>query len=823
MITITKDGNSIKFTFDNNGHYLQDGTIEVPINSLSLITDDSGMATFKKSASNDIFISATYEELGMTKAQLETFYKENMVGEVGGSSSGEVQSMIDKSISGKADTSAVTESIEAATSGKQDTLTAGFLINIDDYNDEISVDMNTLQANVDNWINNAITDKADATAVTAINNSLNELDVEATEETKTPVLEMTDFNDMTTYTCMSNLGGDNFIMILEKNEFFMNPSGELYLNFRGMNMHFEGTLMFMLNGDNLDISAQNVIIDDEQYNYSTTIPFEDKMVLDLRGVFPTIMAEISFRIQNWDMDSMFSKISFYNDAVVSTFTDWKANVNNTIDAIDDKEQALAEALYDLKDEKQDVLSAGTGIEISGNVISVTGGGITSGEVQDMIDESISGKADSSAVTEEISAAVSGKVDTSAITSSVTSASTDSEVPTAKAVHDAISAGGGGGKAIEAGRGISITTGETADTVSFNLPISAGTGSNSIVIGDSYKPSERATASGAIALNGVGFLPTYATGPNSLAIGQNTNSIGRCSLAGGSYSKSSGESSFSFGSWAKTKNYTEASFGNNNKPAFLSDNFGNSGNTLFSVGNGRAIADETSHNAFEVRQNGDIYIADTNDTTTSNYWEKPMIKLQDQLGGGGGGSTYSAGTNISIDSANTISCTLPITATSNNSLIFNTDNTNSNITNTIVGGNDNDVKNTQYSLVFGQSNTVSGITSRANIIGYGNKSFKSDTFVGGTNNKALNQYETDFGRYNNSVSASTTFGDSGNTLFSVGVGTADNARRNAFEIRQNGDIYINSGATDVNLQTVLDDFNTRLTNLETNIANILAQI
>lgn len=40
-------------------------------------------------------------------------------------------------------------------------------------------------------------------------------------------------------------------------------------------------------------------------------------------------------------------------------------------------------------------------------------------------------------------------------------------------------GGGGGKAIEAGRGIAITTGETADTVSFNLPISAGTGTDSV--------------------------------------------------------------------------------------------------------------------------------------------------------------------------------------------------------------------------------------------------------------------------------------------------------------------------------------------------------
>ena len=52
-----------------------------------------------------------------------------------------------------------------------------------------------------------------------------------------------------------------------------------------------------------------------------------------------------------------------------------------------------------------------------------------------------------------------------------------------------------------------------------------------------------------------------------------------------------------------------------------------------------------HNAFEIRQNGDIYIADTNDTSTTNYYEKPMIKLQDALGGGG--SSYTAGDGIDI--------------------------------------------------------------------------------------------------------------------------------------------------------------------------------
>ena len=132
MINLEKSGNVIKFTFTDNDHYLQNGVIEVPVNSLTLVTDGSDMFTFKKSATNDIFISGLYSEIGMSPAALETFYKENMVGETGGGgvTSGEVQSMIDESISGKADTSAVTESINAAVSGKQDTLIAGENISI---------------------------------------------------------------------------------------------------------------------------------------------------------------------------------------------------------------------------------------------------------------------------------------------------------------------------------------------------------------------------------------------------------------------------------------------------------------------------------------------------------------------------------------------------------------------------------------------------------------------------------------------------------------------------------------------------------------------
>ena len=86
MINLSKSGNTISFSFSGNSGYLQDGTIDVPVNSLALIIDESSdMVTFKKSASNDIFISANVGDFGMTKAELEDWYKTNMVSSGGGS------------------------------------------------------------------------------------------------------------------------------------------------------------------------------------------------------------------------------------------------------------------------------------------------------------------------------------------------------------------------------------------------------------------------------------------------------------------------------------------------------------------------------------------------------------------------------------------------------------------------------------------------------------------------------------------------------------------------------------------------------------------
>ena len=106
MINLSASGGSVTFEFIGNSGYLQDGTINVPVNSLSMIIDESDMVTFRK-PNNDVFISALLSEFGKTKEEMIALYKANMVGSTGGGggiTSGEVQTMIDESISGKVNT-----------------------------------------------------------------------------------------------------------------------------------------------------------------------------------------------------------------------------------------------------------------------------------------------------------------------------------------------------------------------------------------------------------------------------------------------------------------------------------------------------------------------------------------------------------------------------------------------------------------------------------------------------------------------------------------------------------------------------------------------
>lgn len=56
---------------------------------------------------------------------------------------------------------------------------------------------------------------------------------------------------------------------------------------------------------------------------------------------------------------------------------------------------------------------------------------------------------------------------------------------------------------------------------------------------------------------------------------------------------------------------------------------------------------------------------------------------------------------------------------------------------------------------------------------------------GIKNTTKNRAEHASGQYNKSSKATDTFGDAGNTLFSVGCGTSDADRKNAFEVMQDG--------------------------------------
>lgn len=86
---------------------------------------------------------------------------------------------------------------------------------------------------------------------------------------------------------------------------------------------------------------------------------------------------------------------------------------------------------------------------------------------------------------------------------------------------------------------------------------------------------------------------------------------------------------------------------------------------------------------------------------------------------------------------------------------------------------------------GAGNLAGAVASHAEGIRneIGNNAYASH--AEGIKNTTQNRAEHASGQYNKSNKASDTFGDAGNTLFSVGCGTSDADRKNAFEVMQDG--------------------------------------
>ena len=80
---------------------------------------------------------------------------------------------------------------------------------------------------------------------------------------------------------------------------------------------------------------------------------------------------------------------------------------------------------------------------------------------------------------------------------------------------------------------------------------------------------------------------------------------------------------------------------------------------------------------------------------------------------------------------------------------------------------------------------------------------------GNNTVTRNKYEHAQGSFNKSNAVNSSFGNAGNTIHSIGIGTSHGDRKNAVEVMQNGDVYVhgignyNGTGTVRTLQSVLN--------------------
>ena len=367
----------------------------------------------------------------------------------------------------------------------------------------------------------------------------------------------------------------------------------------------------------------------------------------------------------------------------------------------ENEQIVSAALNDLNTNKQDVLSAGTGIEISsGNVISVTGGT-------------------------------------------------------------------GGDSLWEAGTGLnSVILKGSSGTASGDYSVAEG---YQTIASENYSHAEGYSTSATSDFSHSEGYETLASGANSHAEGYSNSATsdashaeGTGTLASGDYSHTEGletsatsDSSHAEGGYTIASGYQSHAEGSS---TLASGDYGS-----HAEGNTTSATSEASHSegGYTIAS-GDYSHAEGMGTTAS------------------GESSHAEGDSTS--------------ATSEASHAEGHE--------TLASGDYSHAEGLE-TLASGSQSHAEGYGTQAN--GYQSHAEGDETIANGNDSHtegymtiANNIDEHASGRYNVSNSASTEFGDSGNTLFSVGNGTMIN-RHNAFEIRQNGDIYIVSGGTDILLQ------------------------
>lgn len=167
----------------------------------------------------------------------------------------------------------------------------------------------------------------------------------------------------------------------------------------------------------------------------------------------------------------------------------------------------------------------------------------------------------------------------------------------------------------------------ANYIRWKTKIQENLGSGAVVLafnGRPYGVSDTSIPKASGAASICAGLGSKALGLESVAMGRNTIANGVRSIALGDNAETSGQTgSFACGRYSLANTDTQ-----------------------FAVGNGGG-SKRSRHNALEIKQNGDIYYADTEkiDGSTVHYYDAPMIKLQDAMV-----TSTTAGLKIAVVSA-----------------------------------------------------------------------------------------------------------------------------------------------------------------------------
>ena len=87
MLIITKENNSIKVVGQNNPTYPYSGTLVYPLNSVTVVTDQSNMAVFRSSLNNDVLFTGLIDDITINGSPVTKEDIGNKFGEISKSAS----------------------------------------------------------------------------------------------------------------------------------------------------------------------------------------------------------------------------------------------------------------------------------------------------------------------------------------------------------------------------------------------------------------------------------------------------------------------------------------------------------------------------------------------------------------------------------------------------------------------------------------------------------------------------------------------------------------------------------------------------------------